>query len=186
MTNGSGGGDPGAVRHRILRLLRHELERHPAVQEASGEPDGEFAQLIATVDPSQFGRDAETATLELTWYPLLESAEGESGLPETGGRLTDVSAMFRLHYSEPGGYDCGFHHEPNRHVDGWLHFQDRGTPDSEYEYAPCDLEARSPVAALWELLDILSGRIGDENDWEYVESESPIRTGPSLSIVVSL
>ncbi|SDM93516.1 hypothetical protein SAMN04487949_2902 [Halogranum gelatinilyticum] len=67
--------------------------------------------------------------------------------------------MFKLHYSESSSYDCGFHNEPNPHVEGWFHFQERPTSDAKYEYSPASLDARTPASALWELLDLLEDQI---------------------------
>lgn len=159
----SSGSDPGAERHRILRQLRQQLEQHPAIESAWGEPDGAYAEVAATVSPAYFRRDAETATLRLVWYPSPTVAESDSrpdpANPTTAGPRTHFEAMFKLHYSESSGYDCGFHNEPNPHAEGWFHFQERSTPDAKYEYSPATLDARTPVGALWELLDLLEEQI---------------------------
>lgn len=155
--------DRGAERHRILRQLRQQLEQHPAVEAAWGEPDGAYAEIGATVSPAYFGRDAKTAKLRLVWYPSPTVANRDSRPdpenPTTAGPRTHFGAMFKVHYSESSGYDCGFHNEPNPHVEGWFHFQARSTPDTKYEYSPASLDARTPVGALWELLDLLEEQI---------------------------
>ena len=81
------------------------------------------------------------------------------------GPRTNFEAVFELQYSESGPDDCGFQKEPNSHVDGWVHFQERPDPDTEYDYEPATLDARSPTAALWGLLDLLANRLkGDEEN----------------------
>lgn len=159
----SSGRDSGAERHHILRQLRQQLEQHPAVDAAWGEPAGSYAEVAATVTPEYFGRDAETATLRLAWHPSPTVAEEDSrpdpADPLTAGPRTQFEAMFKLHYSESGGYDCGFHNEPNPHVEGWFHFQERFTPSEDYDYLACSLDARTPVGALWELCDLLEERL---------------------------
>ncbi|WP_336361611.1 hypothetical protein [Haladaptatus sp. ZSTT2] len=158
------GSESGAERHRILRELRQQLEQHPAVEAAWGEPEGSYAEVVASVNPSFFGRETETATLRLVWYPAPTYTEDESDAHGDGwieNPRTHFEAMFKLHYSESSGYDCGFYIEPNPHVEGWFHFQERDSPDTEYEYEPSRLDARSPVSALWELLDLLEERLTD-------------------------
>lgn len=149
--------DPGARRHHVLRELRQQLELHPAVETAWGTPAGEFSTVEARIDPTYFGREAETATLPVVWQPIPD-VDPEDGLPDPGGpsisaKRTAFDATFRVHHSEPGGFDCRFHNEPNPHVDGWCHAQWRASPDEEYEYRPASLEARTPVGALWEILE---------------------------------
>lgn len=166
VSDGGTPNDPGANRHRILRQLRQQLEQHPGVDTAWGTPEGEYAAIEANVDPSYFGRDAERATLQVVWQPNPDI--GQSGQrpspddPSTPGPRTHFSAVFRVHYSEPAGLDCGFHNEPNPHVDGWSHFQHRDSPDNEYDYTVETLGARSPVSALWEILDKLESKLRDQ------------------------
>ena len=149
---GPGTSNPGAERHRILRELRQQIESHPAVERARGHPDGEYSEVTAALDPSFFGRRGESATLRMTWYPIPESQSAEI-------RPERPRTSFTFHYSEVGGYDCGFHNEPNPHVDGWFHFQERSSPAEAYEYVPAELEARTPPSAVWEMLDQLAARL---------------------------
>lgn len=157
VTDGGASRDLGAERHHILRELRHQLERHPAVEAAWGTPEGEYSAVEAEIDPSYFGRVGERATLRIVWQPTPEVDQSDqrpdSDDPLISGPMTHFSALFRVHYSEPGGLDCGFHHEPNPHVNGWFHFQRRASPNEAYEYSEETLEARSPASALWEILD---------------------------------
>ncbi len=154
-----GGSDPGRDRHRILREIRGELARHPAIRSIEGEPPDEYGKLQATLDSSWFGRPAETASLRVTWIP------DPSPSPEASGRVNDawmrtlIRAYYTLHYSEPDGLDCGFHCEPNAHVDGLLHYQERHDADSTYTYEPVSFGARSVSGLLWELMDALSDRV---------------------------
>lgn len=165
MTDPSSGPGPGADRHTILRQLRQQLERHPAIEAARGKPDDEYAEVTARVDPSFFSRDADSGSLRLVWYPTPRIPEdggrsqhrGSTG----GGPRTRFDSVFKLHYSEAHGYDCGFHNEPNPHVDGWFHFQERTTPDADYVYTPARLDARTPIGALWEILDSLEETLRD-------------------------
>jgi hypothetical protein len=155
--------DPGRDRHRILREVRGELARHPAVRTVTGEPPETYRELRATLDPSWFGRPAETASLRVTWIP------NPSPGPETSDRGTDawnrtpIRAYYALHYSEPDGLDCGFHCEPNPHVDGLLHYQQREHTDEEYTHEPVSFDARSVSGLLWEMMDALADRLSNAN-----------------------
>ena len=133
--------DLGQERHRILRELRPQLTRHPAIEDVQGIPDGKFRELRADINPSAFGRDAERATLRVAWWPAPEDSE------------------FAVHYSESTGYDCGFHREPNPHVDGKAHFQERSGPGDDYEYESVSFSVETPSRLLWTILDQLSDRL---------------------------
>lgn len=135
-------GDLGQERHRILRALRHELDRHPAVTAVRGVPDGTFRELRAELDPSAFDRDAEGASLRVSWWPAPDDPE------------------YVFHYSETTGFDCGWHREPNPHVEGKTHFQKRSNPDDAYEYEAISLSARTPPRVCWTVLDRLADRLG--------------------------
>lgn len=140
-----GGRDPsrdlGQERHRILRELRRELQRHPAVEAIRAVPDGQFRELRAALDPAAFDRDAETASLRVTWWPAPDDPE------------------FVFHYSDSTGFDCGWHHEPNPHVDGRTHYQERSSPEDAYEYEAVSLPTRTPSRLLWTVLDRLTDRL---------------------------
>ena len=141
-----GGYDPGGASHAVLLELRRTVERHPAVRYASGEPPGQFTRVEATLDPSLLGSTADEGTLTIRWY----AGVSEDDRPE-----------FAFHYSDSFGYDCGWHHEPNPHVEGWAHFQERLTPDAEYEYTGVAFTSLHPLRLLWEILDRLEDRLGD-------------------------
>ncbi|MFC7156253.1 hypothetical protein ACFQPA_12450 [Halomarina halobia] len=132
--------DLGQERHRILRELRRELERHPAVQRARGVPDGKFRELHADLDPTALGRGAERATLRVAWWPA----------PDDPG--------FAFHYSDSTGFDCGWHREPNPHVEGKTHYQERDAPDG-YEYETATFGGETPSRTLWAVLDRLTDRL---------------------------
>ncbi|MFC6988679.1 hypothetical protein ACFQJD_08030 [Haloplanus sp. GCM10025708] len=143
-------------RHRILRSLREQLERHPAIISAWGSPDGQYAELEADVDPAQFGRNVESASLRVTWQPNLHIPP-ETSLDDR--RRTSLTSNFKIHYSESSGFDCGVHLEPNPHVDGHLHYQERASPTDEYDYDEVSLAATAPVGVLWEGLEIIADRL---------------------------
>ena len=133
------GGPPFASsRHRALRAVINALRRHPIVTEARGHPPSTFTEVRATLDPARWDHNAESATLRVTWQPISP--------PE-----------FAFHYSEDG-FDCGWHREPNPHVDGDAHYQER--VDTEpYRYDPISFEAETPPELVWEVMERLRNRI---------------------------
>lgn len=143
-------------RHRILRSLREQLEHHPAIISAWGSPDGQYAELEANVDPAQFRRNGESASLRVTWQPNPHLPP-ETSLDDR--RRTALTSNFKIHYSESSGFDCGVHLEPNPHVDGHLHYQERASPTDEYDYDEVSLAATAPVGVLWEGLEIIADRL---------------------------
>jgi len=143
-------------RHRILRSLREQLERHPAIIAAWGSPDGQYAALAADVDPAQFQRNVESASLRVTWQPNPHLPP-ETSLDDR--RRTSLTSNFKIHYSESSGFDCGVHLEPTPHVDGHLHYQERASPTDEYDYDDVSLAATAPVGVLWETLECIAERL---------------------------
>lgn len=142
VTDGGNSDDLGQERHRILRELQHELERHPAVQCVTGSPDDKYRELRATLDPAVLGVEAEEATLLVTWWPAPNDPE------------------YAFHYSDDSGFDCGWHREPNPHVDGKLHYQERSSADEPYEYESVSFSSDTPPRVLWTVLDRLTDRVG--------------------------
>lgn len=140
-----GGYDPGRASHAALLELRRSLERHPAVEEAVGDPPGGFTQLRADLDPPVLGATAESGTLTVRWY---------------AGDSPDARPEYSFHYRDESGFDCGWHHEPNPHVDGWGHYQERVSSDSDYTYEHVTLASDHPVRVLWEVLERLEHRLG--------------------------
>jgi hypothetical protein len=158
-----GGTTSGRDRHRILRELRGELVRHPAVLSVEGEPPSEYRELQATLDPSWFGRSGETASLRITWIPDPSPGPEESDRTSDAWTRTPIQAYYTFHYSESSGFDCGFHCEPNPHIDGLLHFQEREDVDDPYTYEPISFDAQSVSGLLWEMMDALANRLGTQD-----------------------
>lgn len=57
--DGGTAGDMGRKRHRILRELQGELERHPAVQHVTGRPGDKYRELRAVLNPAVLGVEAK-------------------------------------------------------------------------------------------------------------------------------
>lgn len=141
VTDGGDPDAPGRERHRILRELQRELGRHPVVHRVTGTPDEAYRELRAALDTAVLGVDAREATLRVTWWPDPDDPE------------------YAFHYSDDTGFDCGWHREPNPHVDGKLHYQERTSPDEPYEYEPVSFAADTPPRTLWTVLDRLTDRL---------------------------
>lgn len=141
LTDGGTSDDFGRKRHRILRELHRELERHPAVQRVTGRPDDRYRELRATLDPVILGVEADDATLRVTWWPASDDPE------------------YAFHYSDDSGFDCGWHREPNPHVDGKLHYQERPSAEEPYAYESVSFSADTPPRILWTVLDRLTERL---------------------------
>jgi hypothetical protein len=143
IADGGNSDNLGRERHRILRELRRELERHPAVKRVTGSPADKYRELRATLDPKVLGVEAAEATLRVTWWPAPDDPE------------------YAFHYSDDTGFDCGWHREPNPHVDEKLHYQERGSTDEPYEYESVSFPAQTPPRILWTVLDELTDRVPD-------------------------
>jgi len=154
-----GGTTSGRGRHRILRELCGELARHPAVRSVAGEPPHEYRETQASVDPREFGRPSQTASLRVTWVPTPSPGPDASDRTSDTWLRTPIHAYYTLHYSEESGFDCGFHCEPNPHVDGLLHYQERASAGDAYTYKPVTATARSASGLLWELMDTLAAQL---------------------------
>lgn len=139
VTDGSGNESPAAIRHRTLTELRRTIQRHPAVRIAYGDryEDGQFREVTVEFDPHRLGADSEDAGLRIKWRPRADPAEW---------------AYFVFHYSESTGRDFGWHREPNPHVDGLTHFQEREHADEDYLYEPASFDTDVPVELLWDVL----------------------------------
>lgn len=158
-----GGSDSGRDRHRILRELRGELARHPAVRSVEGEPSDRYRELRARLDPSRFGRSTEAASLRVTWVPNPSPGPEASARANDTWMRTPIQAYYTFHYSESDGVDCGFHCEPNPHVDGLLHYQERDDTNDDYTYESVSFAARSVSGLLWEMMDALANRLGESD-----------------------
>lgn len=140
--------DPAAASHRALREIRQELERHPAVDVAQGFPPDAHATVEATLDPAQLSTAVTEASLTVRWF---------------AGQSPEDPPQFSIHYSDDTGFDCGWHHEPNPHVEGWGHYQERSDPESRYAYEPYRFGSELPARVVWEVLSGLTVVL-DERD----------------------
>lgn len=134
--------DPAEASHLALRGIVRELRRHPAISTARGFPAGEFSQVVATVSADRVAADGEAPTLTVRWF---------------AGSSPEARPEFSFHYSDDSR-DFGWHHEPNPHVDGWGHFQER-TAGANYSYDAYEFASTNPTRVVWEVLDVLTAKL---------------------------
>lgn len=135
-----GGHGPRRTAHESLRQIREELTRHPVITSVEGLPhDTLHTELRGDVEPSHIGADAPTGTLTVRWFV------GDS----------DDRPRFTFHYSDESGFDCGWHHHEQDHVDGWGHYQERDSEGNEYTYEVFQFSSEEPSRIIWEVLDNL-------------------------------
>lgn len=127
-------------RHRILREVIEALRRHPIVRSVQGYPPSTFTEVRAELAPDRWEHNSDTATLRVTWQPLDP--------PE-----------FAFHYSEDN-FDCGWHHEPNPHVEGYGHYQERKQAET-YQYESITFEGETVPELVWEVMERLKSRLSD-------------------------
>lgn len=134
-------------RHRTLIELKRTVQRHPAVDIARGsrQDDGRFRELDVPLSPVILDLDVDDAGLRIAWRPRPDP---------------DEPAYFVFHYHDSSELDFGWHREPNPHVDGLAHYQERSSPDDEYEYEPVDFDSLVPVALCWDILGRIEERLG--------------------------
>lgn len=146
VADGPRGESPAEIRHRTLTELKRTLQRHPAIEAAAGirEDDGRFRELDVALDPRILGVDADTAGLRIEWRPRQDPGE---------------PAFFVFHYYDSTGRDFGWHREPNSHVDGLGHFQERESNADQYEYTPIRFESDQPVELCWDILGMIEDRL---------------------------
>ena len=139
MFSSDGGRDPRRAAHEALRQIREELGRHPAISNVEG--DTLHTEIRGDVDPVYFGADAPDGTLTVRWFV------GEPGDP----------LRFTFHYADESGFDCGWHHHEQDHVDDWGHYQERASEGEPYTYEVFRFGSGEPARVVWEVLDELQG-----------------------------
>jgi hypothetical protein len=135
VADGPPGESQAERRHRTLTELKRTVVRHPAVDAATGIRTDEerFRELDVAFDPLILGVDAAEAGLRIEWRPRPDHRE---------------RAYFVFHYYDSTGRDFGWHREPNPHVEGLTHYQERETSGSAYSYRTASFDVTSPVEQL--------------------------------------
>ena len=146
LADGPTGASAAERRHRTLTELKRTVRRHPAVDVAAGvdENDGRFRELDVDFDARILDVEADDASLRIEWRPRPDPAE---------------PAYFVFHYWDSTGRDFGWHREPNPHVNGLEHFQERSDPNADYEYESAEFDSLSPIELCWEILGRIEERV---------------------------
>ena len=135
-----GGHDPAQASHEALQAIRRQLRRHPVITSVEGLPhDALHTELRASVDPSSIGLDVLDGTVTVRWF--------------TGDRKS--RPRFTFHYSDQSGFDCGWHHHEQEHLDEWGHYQEQTSEDADYSYKRFDFGSTEPARVVWEVLEEL-------------------------------
>ncbi|PCR89488.1 hypothetical protein CP557_02410 [Natrinema ejinorense] len=140
-----GGSDPSDLsgrRGRIFEQLRINLNHHPATETVVVRPtrDQKDRKLVARFDMQILVDglvDADEARLEINWWTHPDG----------------IGDQFKFHYVESSGYDCGWHRQPHPEESDipFDHFQQRASPESDYQYQGVDFLEKTPVGLLWEV-----------------------------------
>ncbi|MFC3959053.1 hypothetical protein [Halovivax cerinus] len=141
------GRDPRRASHAALQGIRRELRRHPAITSVDGHPhDALYTQLRAAIDPLLVGSDAPPGTLTVAWFV----------------RPAGAPPHFRFHYADDTGFDCGWHHHEQTHVDGLGHYQERASDGDSYAYEPFAFNSVEPARVTWEILDEVTAILSEK------------------------
>lgn len=140
-----GGSTPNELsgrRSRIMNQLRENLKQHPAIEHTQFEVtrNGSGHELVGVFDTLILanGRvDTGEAKLTINWWT----------------HPPDIENQFIFHYSEPIGFDCGWHRQPHPGESDipFDHFQYRFDSDEEYQYQGVDFIEDNPVGLFWEV-----------------------------------
>ena len=147
----------GDDRNQVLHTVHLNLRKVPGTKAVRYEESGTGVekQVVADFDTDVFADgviQAEGASIEVNWWPLEESPD---------------RYWYKFHYYDSTGFDCGWHRQENDHVDGLDHYQERESPDAEYEYAVFDPARSHPLSLLWE---IVSGRLVSRLEIRYASN----------------
>lgn len=146
VADGSRGESYVERRHRTLVELKETVKRDPAVDIAHGiqQDDSRFRELDISLSPLILGLDCGDAGLQIAWRPRPDPMD---------------AAYFVFHYHDSTGRDFGWHREPNPHVEGLEHYQERDSPNEDYKYESAHFESLSPVPLLWDIVGRIEERI---------------------------
>ncbi|WP_226481424.1 hypothetical protein [Natrinema amylolyticum] len=124
-------------RGRTFEQLRINLNHHPATETIVVRPtcDQKFVAHFDTQILVDGFVDADEASLEINWWTHP-------------ARIDD---QFKFHYVESSGYGCGWHRQPHPEESDipFDHFQQRASPESNYQSQGVDFLEATPVGLPW-------------------------------------
>ncbi len=135
-----GGHNTRQASHEALRQIREQLTRHPLIARVEGLPhDTLHKELRAEINPSAIGTATPSGTLTIRWF--VDSPSNP--------------VRFTFHYLDESGFDCGWHHHEQDHVNRWGHYQERQQDSEEYVYEEFQFGSKEPARVVWEVLEEL-------------------------------
>lgn len=137
----------GRRRSRAHRRLSKNLKRIPGIDSVHYDRSevGVEHEIVGEVNTDVFANavvSCKEASVKVNWWSHVE----------------DDPPWFQFHYWDESGFDCGWHRQPNDHVDGLEHYQERVDPGESYRYESVEFESENPIGLLWEIVD---GRLPD-------------------------
>jgi hypothetical protein len=132
----------GQARNRAQSKIYEQLKRIPGLSDVRYEDSGTGIGLQARsdIDTTVFADGViayPEAYIQANWWPQPD----------------DEPNWFQFHYTDSSGFDCGWHRQPNDHVNGLDHFQERDSSEEEYRYEPVTFEHRTATGLTWEIID---------------------------------
>jgi len=94
--------------------------------------------------------EADDAELYINWWP----------------QPVEYKDQFKFHYVESTGYDCGWHRQPHPEESEipFDHFQQRTSPNDDYQYQSITFQDENPIGLLWEVLETRLPKIIEARD----------------------
>lgn len=125
-----------------MNRLRVNLNHHPATEQVAIRPtrDEKDRNLIGEFDTDILEDgvvEAADAKLVINWWT----------------HPVGYDDQFKFHYVESTGYDCGWHRQPHPEESEipFDHFQQRNSPDDDYQYQGVEFREETPVGLMWEI-----------------------------------
>lgn len=124
-------------------------------------------QIVDRVVPAVEPPDVEADRVDRCRIPVGVELESEPTVP--GGSASEGAVTIRwftgestddipecsFHYTDETGFDCGWHHASNPHVEDRSPYQERQSAEAAYEYQSVSFESTQPVRVTWEILERL-------------------------------
>jgi len=137
----------GRTRSRTYNRLFTNLKKVPGVKNVRHERSGTGVdyEIVGDLDTSIFADGVipcDGARVKVNWWTHAD----------------EETAWFQFHYWDEIGLDCGWHRQPNDHVDGIDHMQYRSDSADEYTYESVEVEFDNAIGLMWEIVD---GRLAD-------------------------
>jgi len=125
-----------------MERLQVNLNHHPATTVAALRPtrNQKDRQIVSEFNMDVLADgivDADTAQMVVNWWTHPPGYDDQ----------------FKFHYIESTGYDCGWHRQPHENEPEipFDHFQQRASPEDDYQYQSVDFQEDNPIGLMWEV-----------------------------------